>query len=140
MSIGAMFAGGERGVIAPHKNEDALSGVYTPTLTNVANLDGSTARPMPYMRVGNTVWVSGRIGVDPTAAAPTNTRLGVSLPIAPHTAFASADDLSGNGGASGFTETGGLFADTGNNRAELNFQAVSNTNHDMYVTFSYRMQ
>ncbi len=140
VSIGSVFAGGERGVIAPTRTEDRESGMYTPTLSNVANLDSSTPRTMTYMRVGNTVLVTGRITVDPTAAGGTSTRLGISLPIAPFAALAAADDLSGNGDASVVTESGGIFADIANNRAELNFAAQSNASHDMYVYFSYRMQ
>src|SRR5438552_1367658 len=37
------------------------SGSYTPRLTNVANLSASTAYTCQWMRVGNTVTVSGKV-------------------------------------------------------------------------------
>ena len=61
---------------------DLLSGVYTPTITNVSNVDiaGSSVTTAAYYRVGNTVTVYGRVSIDPVAAN-TDTVLRMSLPI-----------------------------------------------------------
>lgn len=56
------------------------SGTHTPGLTNVTNLDGTTAYVCQWFRVGTIVTVSGSVGVDPTAAGAA--RFEMSLPIA----------------------------------------------------------
>jgi hypothetical protein len=57
------------GQLASTDLSDVVSGSYTPTLVNVANLDASTAYSCQYVRVGSVVIVSGQVDVDPTAAA-----------------------------------------------------------------------
>lgn len=59
------------------------SGTYTPTLgsSSSTNVAASTAQQCQYMRVGNSVTVSGGLSIDPTSAA-TDTNLSISLPIA----------------------------------------------------------
>lgn len=56
------------------------AGTYTPTLTAVANVSTSTPSVMQWLRVGNTVTVSGRVDVKATAVALT--QIGISLPVA----------------------------------------------------------
>jgi hypothetical protein len=68
------------------------SGTYTPTLTNDANIDSSTAYTCIYARVGNVVTVSGEFAVDPTSSAVT-TSLRMTLPIASN--LAATGDCSG---------------------------------------------
>lgn len=84
--IQTAFAGVERGVTAQ-------GSTYTPTLTNTANLDSSTTSEWQYLRVGNTVTTSGRITMDPTAAAEASTTLGITIPIASN--FGAAADATG---------------------------------------------
>lgn len=114
----------------------ATSGTYTPTLTNVSNLDGSTTNVCQWMRVGGVVTVSGRLAVNPTAAGPTYTELGISLPVASDfssiiqacgTAF--TNDLPGQGA---FIE-----ADSTNNRMRLGFYADDTNNQDLVFTAIY---
>lgn len=114
-----------------------IPGTYTPTLTNVANLDGSTAYSCQYVRIGSFVHVTGRVDVNPTAPAAA-TRLGISLPIASDlvatgqlagTAFSSA--IAGQGAA--------VIADATNNRAQMEWVSGDVTNQDMHFTFSYRV-
>lgn len=110
-------------------------GTYTPTLTNVANLDGSTAYQCQYIKVGNIVTVSGKVDIDPTLTA-TTTQLGISLPIASNigaeenccgTAFSKA--IPGQGAA--------IIGDAANNRAQLELKSGDITNQSMYFTFTY---
>lgn len=117
-------------------NVTLLSGTYTPTLTNVANLDGSTAYAAQYSRVGNTVTVTGKVDVDPTAGA--STQLGISLPIASN--FANAQECAGVAFASGIAGQGAAIqGDATNNRAEMVWVAVDTTNQSMFYTFSYQV-
>jgi len=112
-------------------------GTYTPTLTNVANLDGSTAYECQYMRVGGVVTVSGKVDIDPTAAT-TLTRLGISLPIASN--IGAAEDVGGTAAATAVTDApAGILGDVANNRAELSYICVDTTNHVMHFTFTYRV-
>lgn len=111
-------------------------GTYTPTLTNVADLDASTAYVCQYMRVGNVVTVSGKVDVDPTAGA-TETRLGLSLPIASN--FTANQQLAGIGHSLADDETAAIYADTTNDRAELYFTSVGTASHEMFFTFTYQV-
>lgn len=114
-----------------------VSGTYTPTLTNVANLDGSTAYECQYMRVGNTVTVSGKADVDPTAGA-TLTQLGISLPITSN--IGSEQDCCGTANAAAVASmSGAILGDSANDRAEMRFVSVDTTNKGMYFTFTYQV-
>lgn len=119
-------------------NDTGLAaGVYTPTLTNVANLTASTAYECQYMRVGNTVTVSGKVDVDPTITV-TLTQLGISLPIASN--IGAAEDCSGVAFASGIAGQGAaIIGDAANNRAEMDWIAGDVTNQPMYFSFSYQV-
>ena len=110
---------------------------YTPTLTGVANVDASTAYQCQYMRVFNTVTVSGRLDIDPTTTL-TSTQLGISLPVASN--FGAIEDCGGVAFASGVSGQGGaILADTTNDRAQLQFICTDVTNQPMYFTFTYQV-
>jgi len=113
------------------------SGVYTPTLFNVANLSASTAFVCQWLRVGATVTVSGRVDVDPILTA-TDTQLGISLPIASN--FANSVECAGTAWAPTLTSEGGaILADTVNDRAVLEWKAVDVTNAARFFSFSYQV-
>lgn len=116
---------------------DVVSSTYTPTLTNVANLDASTAYSCQYVRVGSVVMVSGRVDVDPTTTI-TATQLGVSLPVASN--FANANECAGTAFASGITGMGAAIrGDVTNDRAELVWIATDVTNQPLFFSFLYRV-
>lgn len=118
------------------KDATLPSGTYTPTLTDGANVAASTAFVCQYFRVGNVVTVTGKVEIDPTAAAPTATELGISLPVASN--FAAVTDLAGVCASHGVaSQSGGVFADAANDRASLNYFAVSTANLAMWFSFSY---
>ena len=111
------------------------SGTYTPTLTNVANLDGSTAFECQYSRVGSVVTVSGKVSINPTAPA-TLTQLGISLPVASN--FGAQEDCAGVAFASGIAGQGAAIrGDAANDRAEMAWIASDVTDQPMYFSFSY---
>lgn len=112
-------------------------GTYTPTLTNVANLDASTAYQAQYTRMGNVVIVSGKVDIDPTLTA-TATQLGISLPIASN--IGAAEDCSGTAFAPGIAGQGAaIVGDAANNRAEMQWVATDVTNQAMHFIFSYEV-
>ena len=114
-----------------------IAGTYTPTLTNTTNLDASTARLATYMRVGNTVTVSGQLDLDPTAPASA-TLLGISLPIASN--FSTAYQLGGTSFATSIAGMGaGIESDATNDRASLKFISSDITNQTMTFTFTYQV-
>ena len=98
------------------------SGTYTPTLTNTTNVTSSTAYVCTYLRVGNTVTVSGRFDIQPTTTA-LNTLMGLSLPVASN--FTTADQAGGCGIAPGGSSQGAaILSDATNDRASVQFKAV----------------
>jgi len=111
--------------------------IYTPTLTNAANLSASTAYSCQYFRIGNVVTVSGKVDVDPVTPA-TLTQLGISLPIASN--FSAAEQCGGTAFASGIAGQGAAIrCDATNDRAEMVWIAGDITNQPMYFTFTYRI-
>lgn len=113
------------------------AGRYTPTLFAVANVAASTAFPMRWERRGKNVTVFGQVQVQPTAAAPTTTTLGMSLPLS--ATFASTDQLSGNALDRLDLTLDAYFADTANNRASLSFLANNTVNRSHMGSFNYRL-
>ena len=111
-------------------------GVYTPTLTGVANVAGSTAFQCFYARVGDVVTVSGKVSIDPTATV--DTQLGISLPIASN--IGAEEDLAGVAACPTIAgQSAAILGDAGNNRATLRWLAVDITNQPFAFQFSYRV-
>jgi hypothetical protein len=111
------------------------AGTYTPTLTNVTNLDSSTAYQCQYTRIGGSVTVSGKVDVDPTAAVATE--LGISLPVVSN--FGADEDCAGVAHSQTADEGGGISADTANDRAALKWIAAGTTSRTLYFTFTYQV-
>lgn len=110
---------------------------WTPTLTNAANLDGSTAYECLYIRVGSIVVVAGRVDADPTLAA-TETKLGISLPVASN--FAAIEDAAGVAFCPDIAGQGAaIHADITNDRLEMEWQAGDVTNQPMYFVAVYEI-
>ena len=112
-------------------------GTYTPTLTNVANLDASTAYLCHYLRVGNTVIVSGHVGVNPTTAA-LSTELGITLPIASN--LGATTDCNGNAASTtSARQSAGVYGDIANDRAAMVWLPTDIVDHSIHFTFTYRI-
>lgn len=113
------------------------AGAYTPTLFNVANLSASTAFSCQYLRVGGVVTVSGRVDVDPVAAA-TLTTLGISLPIA--SVLANTHECAGSGVSPAIAgQCAAVLGDVANARASLQWTSADVTNQALYFSFTYRV-
>lgn len=111
---------------------------YQPTMTAVANV--STANgyvDTMYKRTGNIVQVYGRMDVTPTAAASTNTEVGISLPIPSN--FTANNDASGTAITS-FNVTAGLYADFTNDRVTLRFPSPNTLSNIFSFHFQYRIK
>ena len=73
-------------------NNSFASGIHTPTATNGTNVSASTPGQTQYMRVGNTVTVSGYIEISCTSANAAS-QIDLTIPIA--SAFTNTVQLSG---------------------------------------------
>lgn len=113
------------------------SGTYTPTLTNVANVSASTAYACQYMRVGNTVTVSGMLEMTVTAGGPLNTEVGISLPIA--SAIALDQQVGGTGASPSNTEAYAIKADPANDRARIQTAPAASGNRIVHFHFTYQI-
>ena len=80
------------------------TGTYFPVLTNVTNVDASSVYTCQYVRIGNIVTVSGKVGIDCTAAAATATELGMDLPIASN--FTTEEQCAGTAASENGAGTG----------------------------------
>lgn len=108
------------------------SGTYTPTLSGAENVSSSTAYLCQYLRVGNTVTVSGK--VDLTTSSSGTTRLGISLPIA---STLGNDFEVGGAGHDSNVSAAAIRADAGNDRAELIFTAGEGLSATYHFSFTY---
>ena len=116
---------------------ETLSGTYTPSVTNVANLGSVTVFTAQHMRVGNTVTVSGIFLIDPTASGAVTT-FRVSLPISSN--FTAKEDLGGSGAAkSGSIASILINADSANDEAFFEFTSQTANPHDASYTYTYRI-
>jgi hypothetical protein len=95
----AVTNAGDLITIAPQ--QVTASGTYTPTWTGLVNVTSVTAFSCQYMRVGDTVTVSGWVTIDPVSDN-TPTSLSFSLPINSNTAtvnFLNGTGVTQGGGA-----------------------------------------
>lgn len=109
---------------------------YTPTFTNTTNVAASTPRACQYMRVGNTITVSGQFDIDPTSAG--QIVMGISLPVA--SAFTTAFQAGGTAAPTTVADApAAIISDATNDRATLTYVCVDTTNHTMAFTFTYQV-
>lgn len=123
---------------------DSVSyGTYTPTLTNVANVDASTAFPSRWSRIGNQVAVTGIVNIDPTTSE-VYTDIRMTLPIASD--FTELYDCTGtaasaaSSGESPKMQSVGIIAGTANNEAWFRFVTAITTNTGFSFHFTYTVK
>jgi len=112
----------------------ALNGVYTPTLTHVTNINGSTAYQCVFNAVGNVCTVSGKLRFNTTSVAAA--QIDLSLPITSN--LAAEEDLAGTAVSEDVAD-GPLWikGDSANNRASIYSYSNGTTSHDHFFTFQY---
>jgi hypothetical protein len=113
------------------------SGVYTPTTTLTTNVTTATGFSGQWSQVGNTVTVSVRVDVTPTAAG--TVVVGLALPVAAN--LVNFSDLAGSGTAVQGTNYLGVAvsADPTPDAAKFSFQAPNTSVHQVWMTFTYRL-
>jgi hypothetical protein len=129
----AVDAAGDVITIAPQ--QVTASGTYTPTWTGLANVDSVTAYSCQYMRVGDTVTVSGVVGINATVDN-TPTSLSLSIPI--NSDIATISYCAGSGVDIGGGPAASIVG-YGSNFAEFAFIPAVDTNVNYSFHFTYRI-
>ena len=111
------------------------SGTYTPTWTGLANVDSVTAFSCQYMRVGDTVTVSGWVTINATVDN-TATSLSFSLPINSDTSVVNR--LNGTGVQQGGGAAAALYG-YGTNFGEFAVSPLVDTSVNYSFHFTYRI-
>lgn len=100
------------------------SNIYSPTASAPSNLDSTPTATGRYMRIGNTVVVSGTFLANPTAGG--NTSFELSLPFASN--FSTSDQAAGMftiNGAIAVWEGGSILAEPTNNTLKFEWEATN---------------
>lgn len=119
-------------------NDTGLAaGTYSPTRSAEVNLDANvTTFQSQYLRVGNTVTVSGRFTADPTAAVATSFEL--DLPVASN--IGAVEDLAGVAFSGAIAGQGAqISGSVANNTAVFTWVAVDLTSQSWSYTFTYQV-
>jgi hypothetical protein len=116
---------------------NVFSGTYTPTLTNLTNIDSTTAFGCQYIRVGNFVTVSGAVAVGPTASGFVDFRM--SLPVGSN--IAGGSNLGGTCVAQSTVAmfAGSIAGDASTDTATFRIVQTGTLELNYYFTFSYRV-
>lgn len=114
------------------------SGTYTPTRSAEANMDSNvTMTEAQYMRVGNTVTVSGRFTADPTLTA-TATSFEITLPVASN--IGAVEDAAGTAFCGTIAGMGAeVIGVVANDTAKIQWVASDVTSKVWSYIFSYQV-
>ncbi len=114
------------------------NGTYTPTRSAESNLDSNvTTTEAQYMRVGNTVTVSGRFTADPTLTA-TNTSFEITLPVASN--IGAVEDVSGVAFCGSIAGMGAeIIGVVANDTAKIQWVSSDVTSKTWSYTFTYQV-
>jgi hypothetical protein len=129
------------GVTTPAATDgNIFSGTYTPIQVSTnTNVDAVTYQSAQYMRVGNTVTISGRVDIDATATG--NTVVQFSLPIASN--FSSTAQGAGTAAFTSATVANNSFArlsaQTTDDCIFLQCNSTITTSASWFYTFTYRV-
>lgn len=118
---------------------EGAASTYTPVAANDTNLDAvPTMYVAQYLRLGNTVTVSGRFTANPTLTA-TATSFTMTLPIASD--FTALADCAGT--AVSPTVAGqccAIYADTTNNVAKVQWVSGNTGDQEHFFQFTYQIK
>jgi len=117
---------------------NVVAGVYSPTSSILANLDGTpSASEAQYLRVGNTVTVSGRVTMNPTLTA-TATSFDLTLPVA--TNLGAAEDCAGTAFCGAIAGMGAeVIGSAANDKAVVQFIASDVNSNTLSYNYSYQV-
>lgn len=115
----------------------ALSGTYTPTLTNSTNLTTLTAHLCMWRVDGDRVTVVGRVNVQPTSSGSLM-RFNMSLPIASDLTTSSFATLFGTWASVANQMAGGIYnPGTGANQNTAQFECTASTTSQVFIMFQF---
>lgn len=134
------------GLVNPYSTSGGVvySGTYTPVLTNTLNIGSSSVNgPFNYIRVGARVHVSGILTITASTAANTKTLVELTLPISSN--LTNSYDLTGhvcadNSGGTLQYSAGFCSANTGNDRAYVEYAAARTASTTVVVSFVYEIK
>lgn len=116
------------------------SGTYTPTRSSETNLDANvTMTQAQYMRVGNTVTVSGRFTANPTTTL-VQTDFEITLPVASN--IGATEDAAGTAACGTITtrsESAEVIGVAANDTAQIQWVPVDVANQTWSFQFSYEI-
>lgn len=114
------------------------SGTYSPTRSAEVNMDANvTMTQAQYMRVGDTVTVSGRFTANPTLTA-TATSFEIDLPVASN--IGAAEDCAGTAFSGSIAGQGAeIIGSVANNTAVIQWVAGDVTSQLWSYTFTYQV-
>lgn len=115
------------------------SGAYTPTVTNGSNVSATSVKGCTYLRIGAVTDVSCTIGVTCSVASGTEANIGIAFPIASNItgAFDVTGHVTGNGSVA--DESGLIYGDTTNKRANGRFRCnITSALIDRVFSFQYQ--
>jgi hypothetical protein len=133
---------GRTGVTSPSASDgNIFSGTYTPTGYTGTNVTVVTPSEAQYMRVGNTVTVSGYVSTTCTTASGTLSTFTLDVPVASNFSAASqgagtAVSISSTASRSTYSQ---IFSDSPNDRIGFNFNCNYAGVNPFYFTFTYRV-
>lgn len=115
-----------------------ITGVYTPTVSAAANTDSTpTASQAQYMRVGETVTVSGNFTADPTLAA-TTTSFEITLPLASN--IGAVEDVAGTAACGNIVSMcAAITGVVANDTAKVFWKSSDITSQTWSYQFTYRL-
>jgi hypothetical protein len=118
--------------------DNVKSSTYTPTITNILNVGASGPVAISWIRVGNTVNVTGIIPISPTATGLTQFRM--SLPVASN--LGNYFELAGVAMTSsqpGITVGSQVTGDTANDQAKVEVDLATSAPCNITVSFNYQV-
>lgn len=119
----------------PTVNNQTIGAGWQPTLTNITNLDSSSASFSNYARVGNTVVVSGQLTLDPTATGSISLRM--TLPVAMD--FTASRQAAGVVSSSTGAIVGSFNADTTNDQILITANATTTSSTIVQFSGTYAL-
>lgn len=109
------------------------AGSYTPTGTAGTNVSSVTPNTCRYLRLGNFVFVVGRLAVDPVATGAATFKL--SVPVT--ASMSSFTQLGGVAVGEAFVETWAIFGSATDNDINFSGLAVTTANHNVEFVLGY---
>lgn len=117
-------------------DQTLASGTYTPTGVDSLNVSSTVKHPANYLRVGNSVTVSGLVFVTPTGAG--NCYIELTVPVASN--FATIYDAQGVYQDIDDHFGGGVHSIAASDAVRIQFTAPDNSEHPISYHYTYRIQ